>query len=91
MVSAKVVIKNPTGLHLRPAGRLCDAACMFEGCSIAFKFEDYTANAKSVLSVLGACVKQGDELEFTCSGPREEEALEKILALVESGMGEELE
>ena len=26
MVSQKVVIKNPTGLHLRPAGILCKEA-----------------------------------------------------------------
>ena len=26
MVREKVTIKNPTGLHLRPAGRLCDGA-----------------------------------------------------------------
>ena len=25
MVSQKVAIKNPTGLHLRPAGELCKA------------------------------------------------------------------
>ena len=34
-----------------------------------------TANAKSVLSVLGACVKSGDEIEFVCDGPDEKEAL----------------
>ena len=27
-----------------------------------------TANAKSVLSVLGACVKSGDEITFICEG-----------------------
>ena len=27
MVSQKVVIKNPTGLHLRPAGILCKEQC----------------------------------------------------------------
>lgn len=26
MVSGKVVIKNPTGLHLRPAGLFCKTA-----------------------------------------------------------------
>ncbi len=58
MVSQKVVIKNPTGLHLRPAGILCKEAMQFKS-SITFKFRENTANAKSVLSVLGACVKCG--------------------------------
>ena len=30
MVSQKVVIKNPTGLHLRPAGILCKDAMQFK-------------------------------------------------------------
>ena len=67
MVSQKVVIKNPTGLHLRPAGILCKEAMQFKSL-ITFKFRENTANAKSVLSVLGACVKCGDEIEFVCEG-----------------------
>ena len=51
MVSQKVVIKNPTGLHLRPAGILCKEAMQFKSL-ITFKFRENTANAKSVLSVL---------------------------------------
>ena len=76
MVSQKVVIKNPTGLHLRPAGILCKEAMQF------------TANAKSVLSVLGACVKCGDEIEFVCEGEDEAEALKTLVEAVESGLGE---
>lgn len=30
MVSQKVTIKNPTGLHLRPAGILCKEAMQFK-------------------------------------------------------------
>ena len=30
MVSRKVTIKNPTGLHLRPAGILCKTAMQFK-------------------------------------------------------------
>ena len=53
MVSQKVTIKNPTGLHLRPAGNLCKEAMRFK-CTITFSFRELTANAKSVLSVLSA-------------------------------------
>lgn len=87
MVSQRVVIKNPTGLHLRPAGILCKEAMKFKSL-ITFSFKDNTANAKSVLSVLGACVKCGDEVEFTCEGEDETEALKKLVELVESGLGE---
>ena len=87
MVSQKVVIKNPTGLHLRPAGILCKEAMQYKSL-ITFSFNDTTANAKSVLSVLGACVKCGDEIELSCDGEDEAEALKALVAAVESGLGD---
>lgn len=87
MVSKKVTIKNPTGLHLRPAGELCKTAMQFKA-KIIFSFEGGTSNAKSVLSVLGACVKSGDEIELICEGEDEEEALKKMVEAIEAGLGE---
>ncbi len=87
MVSQKVVIKNPTGLHLRPAGVLCKEAMKYKSVT-TFTFRESTANAKSVLSVLGACVKNGDEIEFVCQGEDEEEALKGLVEAVENGLGE---
>lgn len=87
MVSQKVTIKNPTGLHLRPAGILCKEAMQFKSL-ITFSFRENTANAKSVLSVLGACVKCGDEIEFICQGEDEEAALKALVTVVENGLGE---
>ena len=55
---------------------------------ITFSFRGNTANAKSVLSVLGACVKCGDEIEFVCEGEDEQEALKMLVQAVESGLGE---
>jgi phosphocarrier protein len=55
---------------------------------ITFKFRENTANAKSVLSVLGACVKCGDEIEIFCEGEDEEKALRALLNAIESGLGE---
>ena len=87
MVSKKVVIKNPTGLHLRPAGILCKEAMQYKSL-ITFQYRENTANAKSVLSVLGACIKSGDEILFRCEGDDEEEALKAMVEIVESGLGE---
>lgn len=87
MVSQKVVIKNPTGLHLRPAGNLCKEAMQYKSL-ITFKYGGNTANAKSVLSVLGACIKCGDEIELICEGEDETQALEALVTAVENGLGE---
>ena len=87
MVSQKVVIKNPTGLHLRPAGILCKEAMQFKS-HITFRYRNNNANAKSVLSVLGACIKSGDEIEMICEGEDEEKALAVMIGAIESGLGE---
>lgn len=88
MVSQKVKIKNPTGLHLRPAGVLCKSAIEYSSV-VTFKYGgESIANAKSVLSVLGACIKSGDEIELICEGEDEEKALQEMIALIESGLGE---
>ena len=91
MVSDRVIIKNPTGLHLRPAGVFCKTAMQF-GCKITVhkrtRHEDVTANAKSVLSVLGSCIKSGAEIEIICECSDEKDALSTMLQLVEDGLGE---
>lgn len=87
MVSQKVTINNPTGLHLRPAGIFCNTANRFD-CRVTFEYGNTSANAKSVLSVLGACIKTGDEILLICEGEKEEEALKAMVDAVESGLGE---
>ena len=90
MVSEKVQVNNPSGLHLRPAGILCKEAMKYKS-QITFEYHgssNGTANAKSVLSVLGACVKGGDEVEFVCDGEDEEEALKTLVSAIENGLGE---
>lgn len=87
MISQKVIVRNLSGLHLRPAGVLCKEAMKFQSL-VTFTFQDTTANAKSVLSVLGACVKCGDEIEIVCEGSDEREALETLVSLIEQGLGE---
>lgn len=87
MVKQIVKIINISGLHLRPTGMLCNEAVKYQS-SIKFQFKTKTANAKSVLSVLGACVKYGDEIEIICEGSDEEQALKAIVGLINSGLGE---
>ena len=87
MLSQKITITNPSGLHLRPAGNLCNEAMKYKSL-ITFSFDGGTANAKSVLSVLGACVKCGDEIELVCEGADEREAMEALVGAISSGLGE---
>ena len=87
MVSQAIKIMNPTGLHLRPAGNLCKEAMKYKS-KITFDYSGNIANAKSVLSVLGACIKSGDEITLICEGEDEKEALEALIAYIKGGLGE---
>lgn len=90
MVSRKLIIKNPNGLHLRPVGMFCKLAIEFRS-KISISMENTTANGKSVLSILGACIKSGDEIEISCEGEDEEKALAVLTKAVENGLGDDLE
>ena len=52
MVSKKIIVSSSLGIHLRPAGAMCDKAVKYQS-KIIFKYADgKEANAKSVISVL---------------------------------------
>lgn len=86
MVSQKVVIAEPTGLHLRPAGRLCEESQKYQS-KIQIQKGTRLANAKSVLGILAARVQQGDEIVIICDGADEQEALSALVQLMQNGFG----
>lgn len=87
MVSKKVTVINPSGLHLRPAGVLCQTAMKFKSNS-TIESGEKTIVAKSVLNVMAAGIKCGTEVNVVCEGPDEEEALAAITEAIENGLGE---
>ncbi|SFR57214.1 HPr family phosphocarrier protein [Anaeromicropila populeti] len=82
MISARIQMNNPLGLHLRPVGVLCTEALNYE-CKIEIKKDNIVANAKSVLSVLAAGIRYGEEFELICSGSDEKAALDTLKKLFE--------
>ena len=56
-------------------------------CRVTFEYDDVSANAKSVLSVLGACIKMGTRSTLVCEGEDEEEAMAAMLEAVRDGLG----
>lgn len=87
MVSKKMTIKNELGIHMRPAGVLTGAIKGFDS-NITIKTATKAVDAKSIMNVMAACIKGGMEIEVTCDGPDEQQALETIEKLVEDGFGE---
>lgn len=90
MVSKTVTVRNPKGIHLRGANLFCEEALKYE-CHVDIKSRNKVLNGKSILGVLGAGVKCMDEVTIICRGDREKEALDALVGLIESGLGEKAE
>lgn len=79
----RVTLRNPLGLHARPAAILArrmagfDAAVVVDG-----------VNAASVLELMTLGAVGGRELDVRVSGPDRAEALAALFELVEGGFGE---
>lgn len=87
MVSAKVTIRNPQGMHMRPA-QLFVAAVSPYSCDVILRGNGRDINGKSIMSLMAACLKPGCEVEVVCSGDGEEAALKAAVELIESGLGD---
>ena len=77
MIKGIIDIRDASSLHLRPATKLGKIACQYK-CSIKLVSGNTSANAKSIISLLGACVKFEDKIELICDGEDESEAFEAI-------------
>ena len=87
MVERKVTVVNPTGLHLRPAGLLCQTSMKFDSKVMIF-YKEKEINAKSVLNVMAAGIKCGTEITLICDGEDEQAAMDTLSQAIESGLGE---
>jgi len=84
---AAVTLRNPTGLHARPAKIFARAAAATTA-EVTVTKDGREVNGKSVLSVLTLDCHHGDEIVIRTQGQGAEEALTELVQLVESGLGE---
>lgn len=87
MVTATTKIVNPQGMHMRPAQLFVNTMAKYKS-DVTIVFNDKNINAKSIMHLMAACIKQGSEIEIQCCGEQEAEALKAAVELVESGLGE---
>jgi phosphotransferase system HPr (HPr) family protein len=91
MAEATVELRNPSGLHARPAAVFVKAATGFKSdvrIANLTREAGKTATAKSMLGVLGLGVSKGHEIRITAEGEDAEEAVRTLRDLVDSGLGE---
>lgn len=90
MYSKRTVIKNKTGLHARPASEFIAMSSKFQSrITIKKLSEDEDANAKSIVMLLSLGLGQGEEVEIAAKGEDEVEAVDSLIALIDSKFGEE--
>ncbi len=87
MVYRDIVVQNQVGLHARPATFFIQRANEFRS-SIWVEKEERRANAKSLLGVLSLGVTGGTDIRIIADGQDENEAVEALANLVNSGFAE---
>ncbi|MBD1940320.1 phosphoenolpyruvate--protein phosphotransferase [Microcoleus sp. FACHB-68] len=88
----QLTVKNPMGLHARPAAKFVATACRFAS---KISVRNVTAssvpvNAKSINQVITLSVRQGQMIAISADGSDATDALAALQALVEANFGEEV-
>lgn len=82
MFTSEFVVKNPTGLHARPASQLAKL-CKDIPDDIHLICEKGTINPKNVIGILTAGLKKGSAIKIEVEGANEKESGAKIMEFLE--------
>ena len=85
MIAKEVIIKNPVGLHAKPATFFIQKANEFKS-SIWVEKGDHRVNAKSLLGVLSLGIVQGTEITIIADGADEEATISALADLINSDL-----
>lgn len=83
MQNNTVVVKCKCGLHARPAASVMKTAKTFQS-KIRIEKDGKSGNAKSIIDILSINVNCMDQVEVSCDGADEAEAMQAICAILES-------
>lgn len=77
MAKFTATIKDPVGLHARPASITVAAASKFES-DITIHGKGKSGNLKSIMNVMALGIKQGDSVSIEAKGADADKAIEAI-------------
>ena len=77
-------IKNPLGIHARPAALLVQAAARFTADIYFSKGDIGEINGKSIMGVMMLAAEQGAQVAVRADGEDAEAAVEALVGLLES-------
>ncbi|MCQ2492120.1 MAG: HPr family phosphocarrier protein [Lachnospiraceae bacterium] len=82
-----VIIKDPMGIHARPATMIY-SVCNAYKSQVKLQHKGREVFGQDVLAVMGLHVVKGDLLHITVDGSDESETIEKLMELFEEINGE---
>jgi multiphosphoryl transfer protein len=88
ITSRELVVSNPTGLHARPAAMFASAARGFAS-DVRLRRGRDEVNAKSVTAIMTLEIGPGDRIVIAAAGADAQPALDRLVPLVEAGLGEQ--
>ncbi len=89
-VSAPAVIRNPNGMHARPAATLVQEVKRFDAMIQLGKNGRYVS-ASSVTEIMSLDLARGDEIEVRATGTAAQAAVDAVCAAIFAGLGEDPE
>lgn len=86
-VTSVVKVKNPSGLHTRPATTIVS---LLRKCKsqVSFTYKQETVNAKSILSLLMLAAPKNSRITITVEGEDAEETMMKLTETFDKQFGE---
>jgi phosphotransferase system HPr (HPr) family protein len=93
MTAARLIVRNPSGLHARPAALFVRTCGQFRSKITVSNpaAGKGPVDAKSILSVLALGVSRGTEIDVSAEGEDADAAIAGIREAVEAGLGENTE
>ena len=88
MISKDVTVQNNVGLHARPATFFIQKANEYKA-NIWVEKDEHRVNAKSLLGVLSLGIVGGTSIKIIADGTDEEQAVESLVRMVDSGFMEQ--
>ena len=88
MTEKATSIQNATGMHARPASEFSQTAKKFKS-KITVKTENGEGDATSVLALMTLNMAYGTKVTISASGSDEKDAVNALVALMDSKFGEE--
>ena len=81
-------IRNKYGLHARPAAEFVKLATQFQS-EIWVRKQEVEVNGKSIMGMMMLAAECGAEITIRADGDDEQDAIEKLIALVNNRFGED--